>query len=191
MRIVGGAFGGRRLRAPGGRHARPTTERAREGIASALEARGLVLEARVLDLYAGSGALGLEMLSRGARSLVAVDRDRLARRSLAETAATLGLAERVQVLGLDLEERSRRWIRALRTHGPFDLVLADPPWNRLAAVSGVLAALLEDHLLSERARIVVEHPSRTSPQWPEALQSEARYRYGDTAVTLLAPEPQR
>ncbi|MCS6797807.1 MAG: RsmD family RNA methyltransferase, partial [Myxococcota bacterium] len=82
-------------------------------------------------------------------------------------------------------------IRALRPHAPFDLVLADPPWNRLAAVSAVLAALLEARLLSERARIVVEHPSRTSPQWPEALQSEARYRYGDTAVTLLAPEPQR
>ena len=118
MRIVAGEYGGRRLHAPRGTRTRPTADRVREALFSML---GDVSGARVLDLYAGSGALGIEALSRGAASAVFVERD-------ARAAATI--TRNLDALGADAEVRRQDALRFLASGaGPFDLVFCDPPYD--------------------------------------------------------------
>ena len=157
MRIVAGEFRGRTLTAPAGDATRPTAARAREALFSIL---AQVSEARVLDLYAGSGALGFEALSRG--------------------------AERATLLPL----RTEASFSALARHGPFSLVFADPPWADAQAAFGVLLRLASASLLSPAARLVLEHAARGAPNVPEnspLCQVDTR-RWGDTAVTIFAVE---
>ena len=129
MRIVGGRLSGRRFGAPGGRGTRPTSDRVREALGSALEARGAFDGARVLDLFAGTGALSFEALSRGAATAVLVDRDPGAIRQIKRSASQLGLAEDVRALRLDLLPDPETELRKLPTTvGGFDLVLVDAPY---------------------------------------------------------------
>ncbi|MEO0321617.1 MAG: 16S rRNA (guanine(966)-N(2))-methyltransferase RsmD [Myxococcota bacterium] len=180
-RIVGGALGGRRFAAPPGKGTRPTSERVREALASALASRG-AFRGRVLDLYAGSGALALEALSRGADEAVLVERDRRVVRQLRTTLQELGLEARAQVLGLDL--RARAAVTRVVPLGPFDLVFADPPY----ALAGELPALLSalEVGLAPGAIVVVEHgPDVTPGPWPPFLALEGAYRYGSTSLAML------
>jgi 16S rRNA (guanine966-N2)-methyltransferase len=186
LRITGGTLRGRRFPGPQGSATRPTAEKVREAIASALASRGLVEGARVLDLFAGTGALGFEALSRGAREAVLVDIDRRADKALRASASALGLEARVGVRRLDLAGRPEAVASALRTFGPFDLVFADPPYEAIETVAPLLLALAAEGLLAEGAVAVVEHATRRPPALPPQLAIVSDYRYGDTAVALLA-----
>jgi 16S rRNA (guanine966-N2)-methyltransferase len=177
-RIIAGAVGGRTLRTPAGSRTRPTSERVREALFSALEARDAVHGAAVLDLYAGSGALGLEAASRGARTVVLVESDRRAADVAARNARDLGLAQ-VHVARRDVAAHLGD-----DPGGPVDLALLDPPYDvgeeELAAV---LHRLAEDWLADD-AVVVVERSSRsTEPAWPPGLELVGRARrYGETTV---------
>lgn len=183
MRIIGGRLGGRRIASPRGHTTRPTSERVREGLASALDARGLFEEAAVLDLFAGTGALSFEALSRGASSAVLVEKDPTNAQALTKSAHELGLDEQVSVLALDLERPARTWMRRLPERA-FDLVFIDPPYARIALVNVLLAALSRSDKLSPNAAIAIEHARRDPPSLPDGFSEIATYRYGDTAVLL-------
>ncbi|GAC1532412.1 MAG: hypothetical protein NVS3B12_10100 [Acidimicrobiales bacterium] len=133
MRVVAGTLGGRRLVAPGGDATRPTSELIRGAIFNSLASRDLIDGASVADLFAGSGALGIEALSRGAASAVLVESDRMSSRTAAANIASLGLDGVAAVVVAD----AVAWVEARRS-GPLDLVLIDPPyrfdeWDRLLA----------------------------------------------------------
>ncbi|NOY90154.1 MAG: methyltransferase [Deltaproteobacteria bacterium] len=185
MRIVGGELSGRRFGGRVHQATRPTSERVREALASALDARGLLRDARVLDLYAGTGALGFEALSRGAREACFVEADAHALRALRASLHQLGLDERAHALRLTLSPKTLPSL-ARQTGGEgFDLVFADPPYAELESALSVLAALPTAGLLSPGAHLVLEQAARDPVDLPERLASVARYRYGDTRVSLL------
>jgi len=153
----------------------------REAIASALDARGR-LEGRVLDLYAGTGAMAFEMLSRGATEAVLVEKSRAVARAIDKSARELGLNDRVRVVIADLSSGGGAWLEAMRD--PVDLVLADPPYAQIAQVPRLLERLADGHLAPD-ATIVVEHASKGEAIEPPIGFAEiSRYRYGDTAVLL-------
>jgi 16S rRNA (guanine966-N2)-methyltransferase len=184
VRIVGGALGGRRLTAPPGTATRPTSERAREGMASALAARGLIDGARVLELYAGSGALGFEMLSRGAEHVLFVERDPRVARVLRDNARELAVGERCEVLCEDATREKTR--AAILAQAPFSLVLADPPYRDVQAAVATLDSLCARGLLASDACLLLEHGAKGPPVLPSKFAEICNYRYGDTAVSLLA-----
>lgn len=188
MRIVGGKLSGRRFKGPPGDVTRPTAERVREAIASALDARDLIRGRRVLDLYAGTGALGFEALSRGAESAVFVERDSRVAKALAESAQELGVSEVTHVLREDLSRA--RGQREVLARGPFSLVFADPPYADLARAIEVIEALCAAALLAPHGVLLLEHPAKVTPRLPNPLTELSSYRYGDTAVLLLASEGQ-
>ncbi|HEU4403971.1 MAG TPA: 16S rRNA (guanine(966)-N(2))-methyltransferase RsmD [Polyangiaceae bacterium] len=182
MRIVAGTLGGRTLRAPRGHGTRPTPERVREALFSCL---GPLEGARVLDLYAGTGALGLEALSRGAARAVFVESANAALAALRANVDELGVAGRALVLGRPVE----RALAALEPEAPFDLVLADPPYElvRKGPAPRALAALAARGLLAPGARLVLEHASADEPPALAPLMCYDRRRYGDTSLALYAP----
>lgn len=182
VRIVAGVAGGRQLAVPP-RGTRPSSDRVREAVFSAVQARLDLDGARVLDLYAGSGALGLEALSRGAAHVRFVESDRRAAAVLRRNVEDLGLGgpegSAVQVSNADV-------VTVLRGDPgrPYDLVLADPPYALDGtALAGVLAALLGGRWLAPEALIVVERSAKAGhPAWPEGVFALTNRRYGDTAV---------
>lgn len=175
MRIVAGEWGGRRLVAPPGRETRPTTDRVREAWMSAVEP---YLEgARVLDLFAGSGALGLEALSRGAEHATFVEHAAPALQSLRANLQALGATARSEVVRID----AVRYATELKA-GAFDLVFADPPYAK-----GLAAALVARFAeVPFAALLCVEHGRNDAiPELPGARTR----RYGDTTLTFIpAPE---
>lgn len=175
MRVIAGRLGGRRLTAPRGLSTRPTSDRVREALFSAL---GDVTGAAVLDLYAGTGALGIEALSRGARHATFVESARPALAALRENLRSLDLGDAAHVVSQPVA----RAVAALR--GPFDLVFLDPPYAALAEVPAALAALLAAGALAPGARVVVEHASRDTAPVVTRLTARPTRTYGDTAVTL-------
>ncbi|HEY8374319.1 MAG TPA: 16S rRNA (guanine(966)-N(2))-methyltransferase RsmD [Pseudonocardiaceae bacterium] len=176
-RIVAGVAGGRRIVVPP-RGTRPTSERVREALFSALEAVVGVDGARVLDLYAGSGALGLEALSRGATTAVFVESDRRAAELLRRNATSLGLT------GAVVHAVTVAAALATPPAEPFDIVLADPPY----AVGGeelraMLDRLVENGWLAPGAVVVLERAVRSGePDWPPALTPLRSRKYGDTVL---------
>ena len=178
-RIVAGSAGGRRLKVPPGDTTRPTSDRVREALFSALDAAGAVEGARVLDLYAGSGALGLEAASRGAREVVLVEAARTAAQTARSNVRELGLPG-VRVVA----ERVERFLGspAAAAEGGYDLVLVDPPYAvDEDAVAAVLAAL--PPLLAPEATVVVERSRRSpEPRWPAPFTAVRKRAYGETLV---------
>jgi 16S rRNA (guanine966-N2)-methyltransferase len=171
MRIVAGAFKGRRLQAPRGARTRPTADRVREALFSML---GDVVGARVLDLYAGSGALGIEALSRGARSAVFVDTDQ---------GAVAAIRHNLEVTGAERATVHRRDVlRFLASTGAsFDLVFVDPPYDSALRLAGPLSARLPA-MLTEGARIVTESDKRMPLELSLPLLRERTY--GDTRIAI-------
>lgn len=178
-RLVGGSAGGRRLRTPAGAATRPTTDRVREALFSSLESSlGGLGGLRVLDLYAGSGALGLEALSRGAAALTAVEHDRRTARLVEANARDVGLGP-VEVVARAVDR-----VLATAPRAAYDLVLADPPYDVTEAeVSRVLALLVEHGWVAPDATVVLERSARSpEPAWPTGLEPERRRAYGETAL---------
>ncbi len=176
MRIVGGSLGGRVLRAPAGAATRPTSEKVRQALFNILDD---VTGDHVLDLFAGTGALGFEALSRGAASATFIDLARPALNVLRENLATLGVADRATLVAGDAVALAARHVPA----SPWRIVFVDPPYRTDLAVRAV-AALPVVHL-AERAVIVIEHDRRNAP--PDAVGSLLRTderRYGDTFLSF-------
>jgi 16S rRNA (guanine966-N2)-methyltransferase len=170
LRVVAGAFKGRPLRAPRGVRTRPTADRVREALFSIL---GDVSGARVLDLYSGSGALGIEALSRGAGSATFVDKD-----PRAIAAVKLNL----EAVGAEGEVRRRDALRFLgAAEGTYDLVLIDPPYDSAARIAGPLAERLPA-VLADGARVVTESDKREPLELPLPLLRERIY--GDTRIAV-------
>jgi 16S rRNA (guanine966-N2)-methyltransferase len=179
VRVIAGRYGGRRLSAPAGLATRPTSDRVREAVFSMLAALGGLDAARVLDLFAGSGGLGIEAVSRGASAATFVDRDEAARRVLRANLAALGLDGAVaRVRGGD----ALAVLSALAGEGErFDLVLVDPPYAEAAELGPALAGGLDGVL--EAGALVVCESDRRSPI-DLKLPVERERRYGDTLIRI-------
>ena len=187
MRVVGGELGGRRLQAPSGGGTRPTTERVRGALFDALEARlgpdGGLRGRQALDLYAGSGALGIEALSRGCTEAWFVESDPRASAALRANLLTLSLGGRARVLYARVE---RVLTGSALRGGHFGLVLADPPYS--LGATPVLAALgARPAWLSEDALCALEHASREElPNASGTLLRVWHRTYGGTALSVYA-----
>ncbi len=183
MRVTGGELRSRRLVAPKSNATRPTQDRVREALFSILGSRGVFDDgpARVLDLYAGTGALAIEALSRGAGHAVLVEKGRDALKAIHENLAELGLATRATVLAVTCE---KALAAPARLGGPFDLVLVDPPYVDLPAVLRLLVAVVP--LLAPGATLVLEHGTGTKLADVEGLTLEDSRVYGDTTLALFA-----
>ncbi|MFX4291410.1 16S rRNA (guanine(966)-N(2))-methyltransferase RsmD [Streptomyces bohaiensis] len=176
-RVIGGSAGGRRLAVPPGGGTRPTSDRAREGLFSTWHALHGDLEgARVLDLYAGSGAVGLEALSRGASRVLLVEADARASRVIKENISALGLR------GAELRTgRARQVVAAPPPEHPFDLVFLDPPYAvGDAELSEILVTLRTGGWLTGDALVTVERGTRGGPfPWPAGYAPLRSRRYGE------------
>ena len=181
-RIVAGEAGGRRLAVPPGDRTRPTSDRTREALFGTLAALVDLDGARVLDLYAGSGAVGLEALSRGAAAALLVDAGARAAATARANAEALGLADRVTVR----RDRVER-VLAAGPAGPadaVDFVFADPPYALPDRELDAALALLADRgWLAPGAVVVVERASRgAGPTWPDGIRPVTARRYGEGAL---------
>jgi 16S rRNA (guanine966-N2)-methyltransferase len=172
VRVIAGRYGGRRLQAPPGTATRPTSDRVREALFSILGAR--VAGARVLDLFAGSGALGLESLSRGAASVTFVERAPAALRALRANVAALGAEAEIA------RADASAWLRAASGGArQYDLVFLDPPYGQAEALGAVLSDLLPA-VLGADALVVAESDRRAPLKLTMPITDERRY--GDTLI---------
>ncbi len=186
MRVIAGSLRGRRLLAPSGSGTRPTTDRVREALFSVLEARGALDgdDVRVLDPFAGSGALGIEALSRGASHATFIELDRAAVRILRTNIEDLGVGERSRVLQADVLA-----VNQAALDGPFALILLDPPYRLdLARVSDLLAGLAARGSVTRGAFVSWEHSAQTEAEWPEGFEQVATKRYGTAALDVAVYE---
>jgi 16S rRNA (guanine966-N2)-methyltransferase len=181
-RIIAGTVGGRRLDVPKGDLTRPTSDRVREAVFSVLDARGVLQGARVLDLFAGSGALGLEAASRGAAQVILVDSSRQATEVARRNVAALGM--RATVILSSVQK-----FMVGRTPAAQDVVLIDPPYGiGEDVIAEVLTRLAGDGWLAPGAVVVLERSSRgVEPRWPAGLLREGVRRYGETVIWTAVP----
>jgi 16S rRNA (guanine966-N2)-methyltransferase len=173
MRVVAGTARGRPLVAPPGARTRPTSDRVREAVFNALWSRGAIEGSTVADLFAGSGALGIEALSRGAAHVTFVDDDRAARLAIGRNLDACGLGDRATVVAARVE----RWVASLPAGTWFDLAFCDPPYA-YAGWDGLLAELPADLVVAESDRPL-------GP--PTGWESVREGRYGGTWVGFLVP----
>jgi 16S rRNA (guanine966-N2)-methyltransferase len=178
-RVIGGVAGGRRIAVPP-RGTRPTTDRVRESLFNIVTARLELAGLSVLDLYAGSGALGLEALSRGAASALFVESDRRAAAVIERNIASLGLA------GATLRRATVAAVLSASAAAPFDLVLADPPYDLGASeVQDLLTALTANGWVHPGSIVVIEGAASGAPlNWPQGWELWPRRVYGDTRLEL-------
>jgi 16S rRNA (guanine966-N2)-methyltransferase len=175
MRVVAGTARGRTLVAPAGDRTRPTSDRVREALFNALWSRGALDGARVVDLFAGSGALGVEALSRGAEHVTFVDRDRSAVQAVRRNVEACGVGDQATVVAAPVE----RWLAGLGDDVRFDLAFCDPPYA-FDGWDDLLAAIPADLVVIESGA-----PVDLPAGWSEAR----RTRYGGTWVTFAVPPP--
>jgi 16S rRNA (guanine966-N2)-methyltransferase len=187
LRIIAGDLGGRRLRAPPGLRTRPTSSRVREALFNILGPR--LGGATVLDLYAGSGALGIEALSRGAARAIFVEQDAGVCRTLLHNLREVAMSDRTQVL----QRPVRAALPQLLAHGRFDVVFADPPY-RSDELPWLLTQLAQSAALHAGGRLVLERATRDAEALDEKISTAAevgapgglilcdRRRYGDTSL---------
>ena len=180
MRVIAGAFRSRRLRMPVGARIRPTADRVKEGMFNCIGAD--LGDLRVLDLYAGSGSLGIEALSRGAANATFVENRRECIQCLKDNIRVLELASRSHVVRASVE----RALNILAEQGQkFDLVLSDPPYFQ-GDMKKTLHLIVGSAILTPSARVVLEHHRDTSiKDFGEGLTYRMTKRYGDSAVSFL------
>ena len=183
LRVIAGAVRGRRLVAPAGDDIRPTKGIVREAMFSALDSRGAIADAVVLDLYAGTGALGLEALSRGAVRAVLVERDRHALEAIVTNVERTGFADRARVVRADVAA----FLDAPPPpEAPFDLVLADPPYDvDAAAIEALVEHLGAPGWLSPGATVSIERPVGSGVVLPKSFRTGWERTFGDTLVVFV------
>ena len=180
LRIIAGTARGRRLEAPEGRDTRPTLDRVRENLFNMLQ--GKCMDARVLDLFAGSGALSLEALSRGADFAILADRDREAVRIQRKNLESLGFARRARVLQSPWEAT----LRVLASENArFDLIFLDPPYA-MTDLRDLTECLR--HLLNPEGWIVIEHQAEQRPRISGGYRTVRERAWGYCGVTILEAE---
>ncbi|BCJ42506.1 DNA methylase [Actinoplanes ianthinogenes] len=179
-RIIAGAHGGRRLQTLFGANTRPTSDRVREAFFSALDSMTDLSGARFADLYAGSGAIGLEALSRGADHALLVESDAKAARVIRENVAMLKVAGSARLV----TSKVLPVLADPPAGGPYDVVFADPPYALGGdEVDAVQQALLAGGWLAPDAVVVFERSRRTGPlTWVDGLTEDRSRRYGDTTL---------
>jgi 16S rRNA (guanine966-N2)-methyltransferase len=183
MRIVAGKFRGARIEAPKGLATRPTSDRVRQALFNVLTHGGPCLDlegVRVLDLFAGSGALGLEALSRGARFALFVEESAEARAAIRRNVETLGLTGATKIWRRDATR-----LGPVGTLQPFNLVFCDPPYGK-GMGERALAAASEGGWLASGAVAVLEERADQAIAWPAPFQEIDRRCYGDTAIAIAA-----
>jgi 16S rRNA (guanine966-N2)-methyltransferase len=184
LRVIAGSARGRRLSVPAGDDVRPTKDRVREAMFSALDARDAIVDANVLDLYAGTGALAIEALSRGAARAVLVERSHVAAATTRLNVDTTGFASVARVETRDVST----FLAALPIEAPFGLVLCDPPYDVSdEQLEAVLARLATPEWLTPDAIVVVERAHRANVTAPTGLRVSWERRFGDTLVWFFQP----
>ena len=187
-RVIAGEAGGRRLAVPDGRETRPTSDRAREGLfATVTSILGPLTGTRVLDLYAGSGAVGLEALSRGASRVLLVE---------SGARATAVIRQNIGALGLPGATLIADRVERVLAHSPpederYDVVFADPPYAMAdAEISRVLSLLTGEGWLARDALVIVERATRSGPvRWPDGFEPDRARKYGEATFWYgLAPK---
>lgn len=178
MRVVAGRLGGRKLRAPRGDSTRPTADRVKEALFSIL---GPIDGARTLDLFAGTGALGIEAISRGAAHAVLVEGSPAVVAVIRSNLDDLAIAAEATVVTGAIP----RVLARVTPLGPFDLAFADPPYASLEVATRALATLAASGAFTEHAVAVLEHAARDEPE-VEGWTVQKRRQFGDTALTILA-----
>ena len=177
MRIVGGRYRSRTLNAPKGTTTRPTLDQTREALFNILQ--GVVADARFLDLYAGSGAVALEAISRGAQNAVLCDSSRAACACIRGNIERLGCEAQARLLDMPDE----RALRLLAQEGAqFDLIYLDPPYAM--DLGPVLEQIVRSRLLAPEGTIIAEHAADTGPLCPEGLKLARKKVYRDTALSF-------
>ena len=180
MRIIAGSARSRIIQAPAGRDTRPTLDRVRENLFNILQHR--TADAAVLDLFAGSGALSLEAISRGASSAVLCDHDRQAIRCIRQNGEALGFLPRMRIMSCDWQQA----VQALRQElAQFDLVFLDPPYA-MQDLRSVTQALLP--LLHADSLVVLEHDVRSTPVISGGYQEKDSRKYGIVGIKIYQPE---
>ncbi|MDQ3616044.1 MAG: 16S rRNA (guanine(966)-N(2))-methyltransferase RsmD [Actinomycetota bacterium] len=178
IRIIGGTAGGRRLKSPTGESTRPTSDRVREALFSALEASaGSISGLHFLDLYAGSGAVALEALSRGAAAATCVEHDRRTAALIRENARSLGLP-------LDVVTASVARVLSQPPRAPYDIAFLDPPYSLPTdELVANLTAARANGWLGAAASAVLERSSRSrDPVWPDGFVADRAKKYGETTL---------
>lgn len=185
-RIIAGTAGSIALATPKGSGTRPTSDRVREAVFGALQSRGAVSGATVLDLFAGSGALGLEAISRGATSVDLVEQSAAAAAVARANATRVADAARLPGSVARVHRVSVSAFLQRAASGPYDLVFLDPPYALNEPDLGdAIAALVP--MLAPGALVVVERATRsTAPRWPDGLVPETPRRYGETSVHIAS-----
>jgi 16S rRNA (guanine966-N2)-methyltransferase len=187
-RVIAGEAGGRRLAVPDGRETRPTSDRAREGLFGTVASIvGPLAGTRVLDLYAGSGAVGLEALSRGASRVLLVE---------SGARATAVIRQNIGALGLPGATLIADRVERVLAHSPpederYDVVFADPPYAMAdAEISRVLSLLTGEGWLARDALVIVERATRSGPvRWPDGFVPDRARKYGEATFWYgLAPK---
>jgi len=187
-RVIAGEAGGRRLAVPDGRETRPTSDRAREGLfATVASIVGPLAGTRLLDLYAGSGAVGLEALSRGAEHVLLVE---------SGARATAVIRQNIEALGLPGATLIADRVERVLAHEPpederYDVAFADPPYAMAdAEISRVLSLLADEGWLARDALVIVERATRSGPvRWPDGFVPDRARKYGEATFWYgLAPK---
>jgi 16S rRNA (guanine966-N2)-methyltransferase len=182
MRVIAGTHRGRRLRGPQGSLVRPTSDRVREALFSILGNR--LPNSRVLDLYAGTGAIGIEAISRGAAHVTCVESGIETLQLLRQNMKDCGVAHQMTVYARTVKQflnRPEQW------EGPYDIVFADPPYAIVQELESLLTQTVTECLFAADSWLVVEHSQKTT--LPLSLGATAyvrRYHYGDTALSLYS-----
>jgi 16S rRNA (guanine(966)-N(2))-methyltransferase RsmD len=177
MRIIAGDYKGRRLKAPTWPGLRPTSDKLRETLFNVIAAR--IPAARVLDVFAGTGAIGLESLSRGAGRVVFIDADRRAAALIAENAERCGVTDRCAII----RDTAERALAGVIAGGPFDVVMLDPPYD-FEPLADVLGAATRQ--VAPDGLLVLEHASRRTAPTVAGAHATRTIRSGDSALTLFA-----
>ena len=174
-RIIAGEFGGRRIEVPA-RGTRPTSDRVREAMFSRLDHQDVLHDARVLDLYAGSGALGIESLSRGASDATLVESASSAARVLQTNVRTLGLGDRARVV----KEKALSYLT--RAEQAWDVAFLDPPYDIPRADLEAVLAALEPRLVPGATVVLEWTPRAGDAPWPAGIEADRHKDYGDTRL---------
>lgn len=181
MRVIAGRFKGKTLDAPKGLNTRPTSDRVREALFNVLEHGAPAVDfegARVLDLFAGSGALGLEALSRGARYSLFIEDDAGARGAIRRNVEALGLTGITKIWRRDATK-----LGPAGSLAPFDLIFCDPPYGK-GLGERALASAVEGQWITPQAIAVLEERAGHAPAWPAPFEEIDRRRYGDTEIAI-------